>query len=68
MAATVTRGADRTAGGSPEEAGRTAAGAEAGSYQRAIGMRFAGVESAVACLQGHTEPQMPQKPPTLVCV
>jgi hypothetical protein len=23
--------------------------------------------SVVACLQGHTEPQTPQKPPTLVC-
>jgi hypothetical protein len=30
-------------------------------------MRFAGVESVAACLQGQTEPQTPQKPPTLVC-
>jgi hypothetical protein len=30
-------------------------------------MWFTGVASAVACLHGHTAPQMPQKPPTLVC-
>jgi hypothetical protein len=30
-------------------------------------MRLTGVESVLACLQGHTAPQTPQKPPTLVC-
>jgi hypothetical protein len=30
-------------------------------------MWLTGEGSAFACLQGHTEPQTPQKPPTLVC-